>query len=146
MKTTRQILPGVKAVHWLDCQHLPQRVDLHGICRMPVAVLTALSAVGLFDDAECVCTTEREGGAYKDTATLKFLTHELLPVHRKLGFVVTSVEGKSFLIGSKEPPFPQIKVEHRCGLPDGDSAGYFYEITHVALKSLVECHISADGI
>ncbi len=146
MKTTRQILPGVKAVHWLDCQHLPQRVDLHGICRMPVPVLTALSPVGLFDDAECSCTTEREGGSFQDTATLKFLTHELLPLSLKIGFVVTSVEGKSYLIGSKEPPYPRVKVEQRCGLPGGDSAGYLYEITHVSLKSLVECHISAYGI
>lgn len=146
MKTSRQILPGVKAVHWLDCQHLPRRVDLHGICRMPVPVLTALSAVEVFDDAECACVTEREGGSFQDTATLKFLTHELLPINLKLGFVVTSVEGKSYLVGSKEAPFPKVKVEQRCGLPGGDSAGYFYEISHVSLKSLVECHISADGI
>lgn len=144
MKTSRQILPGVKAIHWLDCRHLPRRVDLHGICRMPVPVLTALSAVGVFDDAQCSCVTEREGGSFQDTATLKFLTHELLPIHLKLGFAVTDVNDKCWLIGSKEPPFPKVKVEHRCGLPDGDGAGFFYEISHVALKSLVECHISAD--
>ncbi len=67
---------------------------------MPVPVLTALSAVGVFDDAQCSCVTEREGGSFQDTATLKFLTHELLPIHLKLGFAVTDVNGKCWLIGS----------------------------------------------
>lgn len=141
MKSTTQILPGIKAVGWVDCRHLPKRVDLHGICRSPVAVLTTITPVEFFDEPECRCKTEKEGGCSTDTATLKFHCAVLLPIHRRLGFVVTDVNGKSYLIGGCEPPFPSVKVEHFCGAPDGDGAGFYYEITHNAIKSMVECVI-----
>lgn len=139
MRTTTQILPGIKSIGWLDCQHLPRRVDLHGICGTPVAVLTAVTPIAFFEEPECECKTERESGHSNDTAKLKFRCGVLLPIHRTLGFVVTDVNGKSYLIGSQEPPFPKLKVDMRCGTPEGDPAGYHYEITHTAIKSMVEC-------
>ena len=141
MRTTTQILPGVRAVGWVDCLRLPKRVDLHGICGSQVAVLTDIHTVEFFDEPDCRCVTEKDGGGYTDTATLKFHAAELLPIHRKLGFVVTDVNGRSYLIGSQEPPFPTVKAEMLCGAPDGDGAGFQYEIKHVAIKSMVPCVI-----
>ncbi len=141
MRTTTQTLPGVTFIGWLDCEQLPRRVDLHGITRTPVPVLTAVTAVEFFDTPECSCVTEREGRGSKDTATLSFLCGELLPLHRRLGFAVTDAQGRTWLIGQKEPPFPRVKVETLCGQPDGDPAGYRYEVEHCSLKSLVACLI-----
>lgn len=142
MKPSVQKLPGVKNIHYLDCSHILDNVALRGICQMPVPVLTAINAVDVCDEAECECQTERNGRSRFDTATLKFLSAEQLPNSINLGFVVTDVDGNSFLIGAKEPPFPQIKMTIRFGLPSGDGAGYFYEVTHVAIKSLIPCTIS----
>ncbi len=141
MKTSTQILPGVKAIGWVDCRHLPKRVDLAGICGMPVAILTTIHPVEFFDEPQCECQTKKDGAGYEDTATLKFLTGAELPRSTNLGFVVTDVNDKSYLIGSKERPVPIPEKTHRLGLPDGDAAGFLYEVKHISIKSMVPCLI-----
>ncbi len=141
MKSSIQILPGIKAVGWVDCRHLPQRVDLTGICRMPLPILTDIHPIDFFGDVDCSCKSQKNCAGYEDTAILKFLAAEELPHGVLLGFVVTDVNDRSYLIGSKETPHPQIEFEHRKGSPSGDAAGVYYEIKHVALKSLIPCSI-----
>ena len=48
MRTTTQILPGIKAIGWVDCRHLPRRVDLSAICGMTVAVLTDIHPIPFY--------------------------------------------------------------------------------------------------
>lgn len=141
MRTTIQILPGVKAIGWLDCRNLPRRVDLLGICVMPLPILTDIHSIPFFGEPECKCQRKKSTAGYEDTATLKFLTSEDLPHGIPLGFVVTDINDNSFLIGSRETPHPTIECEQRTGSPTGDAAGYFCEVKHVALKSLIPCDI-----
>ncbi len=108
---------------------------------MPVAILTDIHPIPFFDEPACECKTKKDGGGYEDTATLKFLTDRKLPRGAVLGFVVTDVNDKSFLIGSLEAPRPIIECEQRTGIPSGDAAGYAYEIKHVSIKSMVPCVI-----
>lgn len=142
MKTVTQILPGVKFLGWLDSRHLQDNVALAGICRMPVPILTDIHPIDFFDEPQCDCKTKKDGGGYEDTASLKFLTSEELPQGIKMAFIVTDVNDRSFLIGSKERPVPIPAPERRLGKPDGDAAGCFYEVSHVAIKSLIPCIIS----
>lgn len=141
MKTSIQILPGIKTVGWIDCRHLPRRVDLSAICGMPVAILTDIHPIPFFDEPTCECKTKKDGAGYEDTATLKFLTDRKLPRSASLGFVVTDVNGNSYLLGSLEEPHPLVEYERRTGLPSGDAAGFLYEIKHVSIKSMVPCII-----
>ena len=141
MRTTTQILPGVKAIGWVDCNNLPNRVDLLGICRQNFGIFTTVTAVEFFNEPECSCKREKEGGSYSETASLKFQCGSRLPEHIRLGFVVTDIAGQSYLIGSKEAPRPIVEVEHRTGSPSGDAASFYYEIKHVALKTLIPCSI-----
>lgn len=62
MKTSTQILPGIKALGWLDCRALPKRVDLSAICGMPVAILTDIHPIPFFDEPTCECKTKKDGG------------------------------------------------------------------------------------
>ena len=141
MRTSTQILPGIKAIGWIDCRHLPRRVDLSAICGMAVAVLTDIHPIPFFDEPTCECKTKKDGAGYEDTATLKFLTDKELPHAVCTGFVVTDVNGNSFLLGSLEAPYPVVESEQCCGIPSGDAAGYAYEIKHVSIKSMVPCVI-----
>lgn len=104
---------------------------------MPVAILTDIHPIPFFDEPACECKTKKDGGGYEDTATLKFLTDRKLPRGAVLGFVVTDVNDKSFLIGSLETPRPIVDCEQRTGILSGDAAGYAYEIKHVSIKSMV---------
>lgn len=141
MRTSIQILPGIKAIGWVDCRHLPRRVALSAICGMTVAVLTDIHSIEFFGEPQCECKTKKDGAGYEDTATLKFLTAQKLPRSASLGFVVTDVNGQYWLIGSSETPHPTIECERKTGIPSGDAAGYEYEIKHVAIKAMVPCLI-----
>lgn len=141
MRTTTQILPGIKAIGWVDCRHLPRRVDLSAICGMTVAVLTDIHPIPFFDEPTCECQHKKDGAGYQDTATLKFLTGKELPRSATLGFVVTDVNGNTFLIGSLEAPRPQVECSRLTGSPSGDAAGFEYEVKHVSIKTMVPCVI-----
>lgn len=141
MRTTTQILPGIKAIGWVDCRRLPANVALSAICGMTVAVLTDIHPIPFFDEPTCECKTKKDGAGYEDTATLKFLTNEKLPRNPCLGFVVTGVNGNSYLIGSLEAPHPTVEPTRQTGIPSGDAAGYEYEIKHVSIRSMVPCVI-----
>lgn len=140
MRTTTQILPGIKSIGWIDCRNLPRRVDLSAICGMPVAILTDIHPIEFFDEPTCECKTKKDSGGYEDTATLKFLTGSKLPP-QATAFIVTDVSDSSFLIGSLEKPHATAEPVQRLGVPSGDPAGYSYEIKHVAIKSMVPCII-----
>lgn len=120
---------------------MPRRVDLSAICGMPVAVLTDIHPIPFFDEPVCERKTKKDDAGYEDTVTLKFLTDMKLPRGAVLGFVVTDVSGKSFLIGSLEAPHPIVECEQRTGIPSGDAAGYSYEVKHVSIRSMVPCVI-----
>lgn len=141
MKTNTQLLPGIKFIGYfdLDRQAPEPRFDLAGLCGMRVVILTDVIPIDFFDNPECLKVTEKDNGQNSDKVTLKFHSHELIEIHKHLGFVVADVSGNSYVIGCQAPPFPQIKPELNCGAPDGDGAGFYYEVTHVALSSLVPC-------
>lgn len=141
MKTSIQILPGVRRIGYVDSRFLPKGVPLHGICNNPVPVLTAINWIPFFGDPDCRCHSEKEGGWYQDTATLKFSTSRYLPVGRTLGFIVEDVNGNTYIIGQQEPPFPKVICDKVLGTPSGDTACLLYDITHVSIKSLVPCII-----
>lgn len=141
MKTSIQTLPGIKAIGWIDCRQLQQRVDLAAICGMQVVVLTEIHPIAFFDKPTCECSTKKEGGSYQDTATLRFLTDSRIPDNGALGFVVTDVSDKSYLIGSRERPLPVVESTRKLGLPSGEAAGFAYEVRHVALRSMIPCII-----
>ena len=141
MRSSIQILPGIKAIGWVDCRRLPANVALSAICGMQVVILTDIHPIAFFDEPTCECKTKKDGAGYEDTASLKFLTDKKLPSGPTLGFVVTDVNGKSYLIGSLESPHPTIECGRKTGIPSGDAAGYEYEIRHVAIRSMVPCVI-----
>lgn len=141
MKTAIQILPGIKFIGWIDCRHLPRRVDLSAICRIPVPILTDINPIDFFGEPECKCQTKKEARGYEVAASLSFRSDIELPHDGFTGFVVTDVNGNSYLIGSREHPRPIVEMTRSTGIPSGESAGILYEIKHTALRSLIPCII-----
>lgn len=131
----------MKSIGWIDCRQLPRRVDLSAICGQAVAILTEIHPIDFFGVPTCECRTQKDSAGYRDTAALKFLSAKRLPSEPAMGFVVTDVNDRSWLIGSLEAPRPVVECTQLAGSPSGDSAGFQYEISHVALKSMIDCII-----
>ena len=141
MRTTKQILPGVKFIGWVYADRLIPDIVLRGIAGMPVPILTDIHDVAFFDEPKCECMTTNDNGNRLDTATLKFSSENVLPVNAHIAFIVTDISGGSYIIGSRETPFPVIKRTISFGNTANECAGVKYEITHTAIKSLVKCDI-----
>ncbi|MCH5234753.1 MAG: hypothetical protein J1E16_05615 [Muribaculaceae bacterium] len=141
MNSSCQILPGVKNIYWVECSKLPSRIDLQSVGDIPVSLLADLNDITFFGSVDCRCVTEKENNGWKQKSTLKFRTADELPFYNHIAFVVTDVNGISYIIGSKEHPFPVVKSEYNTGVPSGDPAGLTYEISHEALRSMVKCII-----
>lgn len=132
-------LPGIKAIGWIDCDKLMPHVALRGICKMDTPVLTKITWID-FTDAKCSNKTEYSNNGNKDTTTLKFESTTLIPIHLNFGFVVTDVNGQSYLIGSKEA-VPKLESGCNCGFPGDESAGFEYNVTWITIKGLIPCII-----
>lgn len=137
------ILPGIKAIAYCKCDNLIPSIPYRAICGMPVPVFAELENVQFFGVATCELVTEKINGDYLDSVTLKFLTNDVLPLDIDIAFVVTDVNGKSYLIGSKESPFTKIKITWQFGDPGNERNAKEYTVTHSSLKSLVKCIIAA---
>ncbi len=135
------MLPGIKSIGWVNCQYLPQRVDLMSVCKMVPSIMTDIHPVSFVGEPECSRTREKKNEGYMETASLQFHSTETMPDNIMLGFVVVDVNGAAYLIGSREHPVPTIEAEQRCGTPSGDAAGIRYKIKHVALRTLIRCRI-----
>jgi hypothetical protein len=67
---------------------------------------------------------------------LSFSTLRELPTRQNIGFVIRTVDGKLYIIGSKERPYPTVKVTTTTGQPDGDASVRKYEVSYTARKAL----------
>lgn len=139
MKPLFQSLPGITAVGWVDCEKLQPNLRDMAVAGLAVAAHTAVNLLPLCADASCEVVSERSRRAVIQTATLKFRTPQMLPEDVQLGFVVTDVQDRSWLIGAAEPPFPQVKLTRKLGTPSGDPAIWEIEAKAVGERSLIPC-------
>lgn len=139
MKTTTQILPGIKKIYYVDSAKLPFRVDLANICGMDIVILDDLVEVEFFGDPDCSCTSKQENKAITQEAKLEFNSPVRLPQDIRPSFVVTDVNDNDFLIGSREMPLPKVNCTYSAAVPGSSRAGFKYEITHNAIRTMIPC-------
>lgn len=141
MKKNTQILPGVKSIGWIDCNKIFDDVVMYGICKKAVPILTDIHPIEFFGEPKCERVTKSDNHGRVDTASLSFATSAELPTGINLGFIVTDVNNNSYLIGSKEHPHARAEITERLGAASGDNACVLYEVTHIALRSMIKCWI-----
>lgn len=139
MKNKKQSLPGIKSIGFVETEKLSPNVMLKGICEIPVAVYADVTDVTFVSAPTCVLGDEYDKHGRLQTVTLNFATNDYIPMYKRLAFIVTDVNGQSYLIGAKEPPFPVMKLSINFGTPGGDSSTNLVEVKHVAIKSLLKC-------
>jgi hypothetical protein len=143
MNTSSQFLPGIKRIFCIPCSSIIPNVALRNIAKMASPILTKPSEIQFFGVPTCSATTEQDNRQSKMSATLKFKS-AWSPCSYPLAFIIEDVNGGLSLMGAKEPPFPSVKQTSNSGSPSGDPAGFSYEITHIALKTLCPCVMFND--
>jgi hypothetical protein len=132
-------LPSITKIAYLPCSELSHDIQLRYKVKMPVAVYAGTTLVKFFDTPTCEAVMEYENKGRVEHTTLKFSTLDELPTAYPVAFVVTTANGRSYLIGAMERPFPVVKVEERTGVPAGEPAVKSVTVTLSAHKSLVPC-------
>lgn len=138
-----QIIPAIVFIGWLDGNKLPNAVGCAAIVGQSVNIFTLVHEIQFCGNPSCSCKSAKVNGAFSDNASLKFFSPCKLPfnVLRNIAFVISDPAGNSFLLGSKEHPCAAIDCEFSSGSPDGEPAGFAYEVVHYSYKSLVPCNL-----
>ena len=132
-------LPSITKIAYLPCSELSADIAFRCKVGLPVAVYAVTTPVTFCGTPICDTVTEQENKVRISHTTLTFSTIEELPTAYPIAFVVTTANGRSYLIGAMERPFPVVKVEERTGVPAGEPAVKSVTVTLSAHKSLVPC-------
>lgn len=132
-------LPSITKIAYLPCSELSPDIVFRYKVKMPVAVYAGTTPITFYGTPSCDTVSEYENKGRLEKATLKFSTLDELPTAFPIAFVVTTANGRSYLIGAMERPFPVVKVEERTGVPGGEPAVKSVTVTLSAYKSLVPC-------
>ena len=136
MKTS---LPSIVKIAYLPCSELSPDILLRHKVKLPVAVYAGTTPVKFYGTPTCEGVMEYENKGRVEHTTLNFSTLDELPTAYPIAFVVTTANGRSYLIGAMERPFPVVKIESTTGTPAGESAVSKVTVTFSASKSLIPC-------
>ena len=134
-------LPGIVSIHFTDCKFLPAHIMQQSISGMPIVLAVPFVKVNFYGIPKCQWSGSLSSGCRQEKTTLEFATSDVIPERRRLAFVVSVASGRQYLIGTREPKFPQIGYTDTTGSPSGDAAVRTYKITHVALQSVLPCQM-----
>lgn len=132
-------LPGIVKIQMVRCSDIQPHVMLTSICGALVALALPSVCIKFYGRPTLKWEGSKVNGARQEKSTLEFSTTEKLPEGEWLAFVLTVASGKQYLVGAREPKYPQINYSDTVGAPDGEAALRTYKITHIAQKSVLPC-------
>ena len=132
-------LPGIVKIQMVRCSDIQPHVMLASICGAAVALALPADTIKFYGQPTLKWDGSITNGARQEKSTLEFSTAERLPEGERLAFVLTVASGKQYLVGAREPKYPQIEYSETTGSPSGEAALRTYKITHVAQKSVLPC-------
>lgn len=128
--------PGIRRIYIVPCSSLSPNLMLTAICGGAYAMFRADLQQLSFSGKP---TFTREGtilnGSRAQKSTLEFRSDFEMPEGTRIAFVVELVNGKVWLIGSREPNYPIVEYSDFSGDPAGDPAVRTYKVTHTDIRS-----------
>ena len=97
----KQSLPGIKNISVLPCAGIPQHAMAKCLSDIPVGLNCNTSNLDIYPESSLEVESNYTNGDYYENLTLKFTSTTRIPKQRKMALVVTDVEGKNYLIGTK---------------------------------------------
>ena len=134
-------LPGIVAISYCLCENIQPNIVLKHSSGIPVGVFTEITPVRFFGQSSYDAVEEYDNNGRKVLCTLKFVSNDNIPLHKHLAFVITDASGTSFIIGSRERPYPIVKSSATSGNPSGESNATTYEIKWSSIGMPIRCAI-----
>lgn len=129
-------LPGIKKIWYITIDLLPDDVVYRAVAGLPVTVSGIPTDIILKGDATCDVEQQYDNNAQIEKAKLNFYTLDEIPTTKHLAFVIHTVNGEKYIVGSKEKPYATVKMDFTTGKTDGDAAVRKYEVAFTAKKAL----------
>ena len=137
----KQALPGIIRIGYVECQLLPDDIMLRALSGTPIGIYTTITDVCFIGDATCDTEVSIDNNSQVEKATLTFRTLDELPIAKHLAFVIFTIQGDIYIIGTKELPYPTVKITSTTGTPDGEPSVRKYEVSLAIKKSLALCAV-----
>jgi len=134
----KQSLPNIIDIYKVPCASLVPNITEKYRAGLPVAIFPLPSAIEQYGNASCEAEQEYVGGGYSEKTVLQFTTTENISQFPPLAFVVTDAGGQSYIIGTKEAPYPIMEITHTI---DKEVHVNTVKVTFTRPKSLVPCLI-----
>ncbi len=134
----KQSLPNITAIFYVPCASLVPNITEKYRAGLPVAIFPLPSAIEHYGNASCEAEQEYDNGGYSEKTVLQFTTTDDLSHYPALAFVVTDAGGKSYVIGTKEAPYPIMEITRTI---DKEVNVNTVKVTFTRRKSLVPCVI-----
>ena len=109
-------------------------ITLRAMSGIPVAIATDATTVAKIGNAVCETDQQFDFNSQIEKVTLSFSTNDEIPTYMDLAFMITDVRGYSYVIGTKESPFPVIKRTDTTASPGGSQSVNSYEVTFSSKK------------
>ena len=136
---TENTLPGIVKIQMVRCADLQPHLMNQVLSGVPIAIASPSVEIKFFGKPSLTWEGSSVNRGRQEKSTLEFKTRDALPEGERLAFVVTAASGAQYLIGTREPRYPEINYSETVGAPDGDAAIRTYKISHIALKSSLPC-------
>lgn len=137
-----QSLPGITHVYQVPCSSLLSELAYRAEAGIPIPIYRTPLAIPILGDATVELTESDDNNSQIEKVTLTFRTAQRIYTTRPSAFIVRTVEGKAYLIGSRARPYPTVKVTRTTGTPGGDAAAYEVQISLTLRKALLEVAIA----
>ena len=141
MENFNHSLPGIAQIGYVECEKLQPNIVLKHSSGTPVGIFAEITDIGFFGQPTCEAVEEYDSNGRRVVTSLKFVTNDNIPTYKHLAFVITDVSGTSYIIGSRERPYPVIKSYTSSGSPSGESKANSYEVRWTAIASPIPCAI-----
>ena len=141
MENFNHSLPGIAQIGYCLCENIQPNIVLKHSSGLPVGVFTKIVPIRFFGSPSCETTEEYDNNGRKAVTALSFVTNDNIPTYKHLAYVITDASGTSFIIGSRERPYPVINSSTSSGSPSGESKAISYEVRWTAIASPIPCAI-----
>ena len=131
-------LPGIKTVSYLPTDNLPADLIYQALSGYQITLNSHHSTL-ILTNCNAVCDLEQspDNNTPIEKAKLTFSTLDSIPTSTPLAFLIETVNGDNYVIGTRERPYPTIKSSKTTSKPEGDPAVTRYEVTFTARKALI---------